>query len=481
MEKYDFKTDDIIISREEIHNYVPTLAEKVGYGFGDLSSSILWKVFSYYLPLFYSDIYGLSLSSTALLFLVVRIWDAVSDPFMGLIVDRTETRWGKFRPYLMWMAIPFAVSAILLFTTPPWGETGKLIWAYTTYILMMTTYTAINVPYGALLSVMTDDSDQRTNLACYRMFFAFAGSFVAMFAWEPLCNFLSSGTDILSIQDGWRNTMVVFAIVAVILFLLSFMSTHEHVYPLPSAPVFTDIKNLLLNRPWWMLTCTAMCTNLGNTIRGLTAAYYFKYYVGGATSIDIGIGGFLIFAGLFLAIGEGFNMVGTVIAAPTARRFGKKTTFIASSVIVIILSVIFFYLPVTNIGFILMMFMQILLSVFTGIVAPLVWSMYTDVSDYSMYKHGYSSTGIIFSSGTMAQKLGGALASSSVLWFFDYCGLQPNEPDQTEMALTGLRLAMSYIPAAITLVMVIALCFYPLSKSRMTQIYAKLSKTLTIE
>ena len=161
------------------------LKEKIGYGFGDMSSSMFWKIFSYYLPIFYSNIYGLSLADTGVLLLVTRIWDAVSDPMMGVIADRTQTRWGKYRPYLLWISLPFAVCGVLLFTTPDFGATGKLVWAYITYMLMMTVYTAINVPYGAMLGVMTDDSDTKTVFSSYRMFFAYGGSFIALFAWEP--------------------------------------------------------------------------------------------------------------------------------------------------------------------------------------------------------------------------------------------------------------------------------------------------------
>ncbi len=168
-----------------------TLKEKVGYGFGDMSSSMFWKIFSYYLPFFYSNIFGLTLADAGLLMLITRIWDAVSDPMMGVIADRTKTRWGRYRPYLLWIAAPFAIAGILLFTTPEWSYTGKLIWAYATYILMMTVYTDINVPYGAMLGVMTDDSNTKTVFSSYRMFFAYGGSFIALGAWEP-CAICSS-------------------------------------------------------------------------------------------------------------------------------------------------------------------------------------------------------------------------------------------------------------------------------------------------
>lgn len=167
-----------------------------------MSSSMFWKIISYYLPIFFSDVYGLSLSSTALLIFVTRIWDVVSDPIVGVIIDRTDTQRGKYRPYLLWFAVPFAIAGCLLFTTPAWGETGKLIWAYVTYILMTTVYSAINVPYASMLCLISDDSNERTVFSCYRMFFAFVGGFLAMCAWEPLCDLFACGTDILSLRDG---------------------------------------------------------------------------------------------------------------------------------------------------------------------------------------------------------------------------------------------------------------------------------------
>ena len=162
------------------------LREKIGYGFGDMASSMFWKVFSYYLPFFYANVFGIGLIETGILLLVTRIWDAVSDPMMGIVADRTKTRWGKYRPYLLWVAAPFSICGILLFTTPDWGQGAKLVWAYVTYILMMTVYTGINVPYGAMLGVMTDNSQEKTVFSSFRMFFAYGGSFIALFAWDPL-------------------------------------------------------------------------------------------------------------------------------------------------------------------------------------------------------------------------------------------------------------------------------------------------------
>ena len=187
-----------------------SLSEKIGYGFGDMASSMFWKVFSYYLPFFYANVFGLSLIDTGLLLLVTRIWDAVSDPMMGAVADRTKTRWGKYRPYLLWVAAPFSICGILLFTTPDWGYAAKLVWAYVTYIMMMTVYTGINVPYGAMLGVMTEDSQEKTVFSSFRMFFAYGGSFISLFAWDPLCS-LFRDTFGMSLQSSWQFAMIVIA------------------------------------------------------------------------------------------------------------------------------------------------------------------------------------------------------------------------------------------------------------------------------
>ena len=456
------------------------LREKIGYGMGDMSSSMFWKIFSYYLPIFYSDIFQLTLAQTATLMFVTRVWDTVSDPMMGVIADRTETRWGKYRPYLLWFAAPFAIAGVLLFTTPNWSESARLVYAYVTYILMMTVYTGINVPYASMLGVMTSDSQEKTVFSSFRMFFAYGGSFIALFAWEPLCNLFSEaigGTP----ADSWQGAMIVVASMCLCLFVGSFLLTREHVHVKGSAALGSDFKALLRNAPWWIITAGALCTNLFNTVRGATVAYYFKYYIGENAHIHLGTFEFLFFAGLFLAVGEVCNMIGVVSAVPLSKRFGKKTTFIASSIAMVVLSILFFYVPVSNGGFMMMLLLQIATSIFTGIVSPLVWSMYADVADYSTAEHGTASTALIFSSGSMAQKFGGAIAGSAVLLLFDAFGLVPNAAVQTESALLGMRLTMSYIPAAIAAVMALVIWIYPLTTSRMKEISEKLKAIETTD
>ena len=421
-----------------------SLSEKVGYGFGDMSSSMFWKIFSYYLPFFYSNIFGLRLDQVGVLLVVTRIWDAVSDPMMGIIADRTRTKWGKYRPYLLLMAVPFALSGIFLFTTPAVSPTMKLIWAYVTYIMMMTVYTGINVPYGAMLGVMTDDSDTKTVLSSFRMFFAYGGSFIALFCWEPLCNALGGyGT-----PAGWQHAMIVIAGLCLVLFLLSFAMTREKLHTESTSSIASDFGSLVRNAPWWILIGAALCSNLFNTVRGSTVAYFFNDVIGPDVHLNLGKWGFLFYAGLFLSIGEVCNMIGVAMTTPIAKALGKKTTYMLSFAALIVLSIAFFFVPKT--GYWWMIVLQVVISIFTGIISPLVWSMYADVSDFAENRDGTASTGLIFSSASMAQKFGGAFGGYAVMALLAAFGYNTAAGAvQTAEAVKGLWILMSWVPAAV--------------------------------
>ena len=459
------------------------LSEKIGYGFGDMSSSMFWKLFSYFLPFFYSNVFGLSLADAGVLMLVTRIWDAVSDPMMGILCDRTKTRWGKYRPYLLFFALPFAVCGILLFTTP---ENGKTLWAYVTYICMMTVYTGINVPYGSLLNVMTADSDEKSVLSSYRMFFAYGGSFIALFAWEPLCNMFDKARVVSAEAAGglasistspvaWNRAMIVIAACCFIFFIISFLLTKEHVKSESTVSVGQDLKLLLKNKPWWLLIGAALASNLFNTVRGTTTAYFFSDYL--LKTVEMAPQwAFLVSASIFLSIGEVANMVGVVIAVPMSKKLGKKSTYMVSMAVLIVLSIAFFFLPATTGGYWAMLLFQILISTFTGIISPLVWSMYADVADYSELKDGTASTGLIFSSASMAQKFGGAFGGSAVMWLLAAFGYNTVAGAvQTDTAILGLRILMSWGPALVAALSILVVWFYPLTKKKMEGVQAELA------
>lgn len=459
------------------------LSEKIGYGFGDMSSSMFWKIFSYYLPFFYSNIFGLSLAHAGTLLLVTKLYDAISDPVMGLIADRTSTRWGKYRPYLLWIALPFAIAGILAFYTPQTDNyTFKHIYAYVTYILMMTVYTAINVPYGAMLGVVTDDSREKSVFSSFRMFFAFIGSFISMGIFEPLLRLRSSVLGTLpekwTIADSapvdWTIALTVIGTICAVLFFLTFAMTREHVTESEMAKaeethkeekknsIMEDLKALFCNAPWWLLLGGGISLLLFNCIRGGAAAYYFADVLGVKAIYTLAI---------FLTVGEISQLVGVVVTVPVSEKIGKKATFIAVLVAITVFAAAVAFLPETPAGMWMLMAAQILICIAIGISSPLLWSMFADVADYSEYKNGSASTGLIFSSSSMAQKFGAAFGSAIVLWVLMAFGYD-NAKDavQTLEALATIKALISWIPAVGSAVGVLIMAFYPLTDKKMSEI-----------
>lgn len=467
------------------------LSEKIGYGFGDMSSSMFWKIFSYYLPFFYSNIFGLSLAHAGTLVLVTKLYDAVSDPVMGLIADRTNTRWGKYRPYLLWIAIPFAVAGVLAFFTPQTDNyTFKHVYAYVTYILMMTVYTAINVPYGAMLGVMTDDSREKSVFSSFRMFFAFIGSFIAMGSFEPLLKlrqsivgtFPAEWTLADSTPADWTIAVSVIGIVCAVLFILSFVMTRERVTEAEMAKepvkensnetaktsVAEDLKALVANGPWWMLLGGGIAILLFNCVRGGAAAYYFADVLGTNAIFTLA---------LFLTVGEISQLVGVVVTVPVSEKIGKKATFLLVLVAVTVLSIIVAFLPETPAGMWALLVSQILICVAIGINSPLLWSMFADVADYSELKNGRASTGLIFSSSSMAQKFGAAFGSAIVLWVLMAFGYDNAKGAvQTPEALATIKALISWIPAIGSAAGIAIMLGYPLTDKKMSEIHQELSK-----
>lgn len=467
------------------------LSEKIGYGFGDMSSSMFWKIFSYYLPFFYSNIFGLSLAHAGTLVLVTKLYDAVSDPVMGLIADRTNTRWGKYRPYLLWIAIPFAVAGVLAFFTPQTDNyTFKHVYAYVTYILMMTVYTAINVPYGAMLGVMTDDSREKSVFSSFRMFFAFIGSFIAMGSFEPLLKLRQSIVGTLpaewtladSTPADWTIAVSVIGIVCAVLFILSFVMTRERVTEAEMAKepvkensdetaktsVAEDLKALVANGPWWMLLGGGIAILLFNCVRGGAAAYYFADVLGTNAIFTLA---------LFLTVGEISQLVGVVVTVPVSEKIGKKATFLLVLVAVTVLSIIVAFLPETPAGMWALLVSQILICIAIGINSPLLWSMFADVADCSELKNGRASTGLIFSSSSMAQKFGAAFGSAIVLWVLMAFGYDNAKGAvQTPEALATIKALISWIPAIGSAAGIAIMLGYPLTDKKMSDIRQELSK-----
>ncbi len=451
------------------------LREKIGYGFGDLASSMFWKIFGMYLLFFYTDIFGLPAAAVGTMFLITRVWDTFFDPVVGVLADRTRSKWGKFRPFLLWFALPFGIIGTLMFITPGFNTTGKLVYAYVTYSLMMGVYSMINVPYASLLGVMSPDIKERNILSSFRMVFAFIGSFIALLLIEPLVKFFTGSSD-GNAQTGWTLGVMVIAILCVIFFLGCFLLTRERIKPISSGndSLKDDIRDLLRNRPWWILLGAGIAALIFNSIRDGAAVYYFKYFVQSDMTFRLPfISTALSLTTLYLVLGQTFNIVGIITVTPLSNRFGKKITYLGAMVAASALSLVFFFIQKESIG--LIMVMQCLISMCAGSIFPLLWSMYADISDYSEWKTGRRATGLIFSSSSMSQKFGWTLGGALTGWLLGYYGFKANVV-QTEDVQTGIRLMLSIFPAIGTLLSVIFVSFYPLNEKQMNTVTGELNK-----
>ena len=451
------------------------LTEKIGYGFGDMASSMFWKLFGAYLMIFYTDVFGLPAAVVGTMFLITRIWDSAFDPIVGVVADRTHSRWGKFRPYLLWLAVPFGIIGVLTFVTPDWSPTGKLVYAYVTYSLMMMIYSAINVPYASLLGVMSPNPKERNTLSTYSMTFAYIGSFIALLLFMPLVNFFSGNSkDLGDQQTGWTMAVVVIAILCIILFFGCFAWTKERVKPIKEAqnPLKEDLKDLFKNKPWWILLGAGVAALVFNSIRDGATVYYFKYFVVEEDYATVSFFGMsFVLSGLYLALGQAANIIGVIAAAPVSNRIGKRNTYMWAMIIATVLSVIFYWFDKEDL--IWMFVFQALISICAGSIFPLLWSMYADCADYSELKTGNRATGLIFSSSSMSQKFGWAIGTAITGWLLGFFGFQANAV-QSEEAISGIKMFLSFLPAVGTILSVVFISMYPLTEKKMKDITTEL-------
>lgn len=454
-----------------------TFKEKLGYGFGDAASSMFWKLFGMYLLFFYTDVFGIEAAAVGTMFLITRVWDSFFDPLIGILADRTETRWGKFRPYLLFLAIPFAVIGAFTFFTPAFSSADKVIYAYVTYSLMMIVYSGINVPYASLLGVMSPDPKDRNVLSTYRMAFAYIGSFITLLLFMPMVNYFSGNSKVIEDQQhGWFMAVIVIAVACALLFLFCFTFTKERVKPVreKQAPLKDDLKDLLRNRPWWFLLGAGISALIFNSIRDGATIYYFKYYVDEDLFGTINILNIpFVLSGLYLALGQAANLLGVILAAPVSNRIGKRHTYMGAMAAATVLSIVFYGLDSNDIVFIFIL--QALISICAGSIFPLLWSMYADCADYSEYKTGNRATGLIFSSSSMSQKLGWAIGTAMTGWLLAYFGFEANQVQNAE-TISGIRMFMSIFPAVGTILSVIFIYFYPLTENGLKSITTELER-----
>ena len=444
------------------------LREKIGYALGDAASGgITWKIMSVAFPLFFTNIFGLTFADAGLLMLIARMFDVVTDPLMGSIADRTQSRWGTYRPWLIFGAIPFGIVFALLLFTPDLGMTGKRVWAYGFYLLMMVMYTMVNVPYGSLLNVMTEDSDERNQFSAFRMVGAYAMGFVTLitFAWVQKW---AGGTP----QHQYAVVGAVFGLIATLMTLTCGLLTKERHKPVRAEKFsFRQFADLFRNKPWIYLTLIGICTNFFNGFRYAVAGYMLEYCLHG----DVTVSGLIINYTVFMTFGEVTCMIFGGLSPRFTKWVGsKRKAFAWSAVICAVTSVAFFFIPMDPKYIWLMIAMVILTSVGIGFYSPLLWSMYADVADYATEKNGTSSTGLIFSSGTMAQKFGSAISGALVALLLGLAGfISGTDPatGQTVVTITNesavqqmIWSIFSLFPAAIALLILLLLHFYPIKK-----------------
>lgn len=435
-------------------------SEKLGYGLGDMASNFFFQTFILYLLFFYTDVFGLPAAAVGLMFLVTRVWDAVSDPMMGVIADRTKTRWGRFRPYLLWMSIPYGLIGFAMFANPDLSQTGKLIYAYVTYTLMMTVYTAINVPYSALMGVMSHSSQERAVLSSFRFVLAFTGGFFIASMIVPLKNFLGGGDEAM----GWRLTMAFFAVCSIALFMVTFATTKERIDPPRPAKgsILKDFKDLARNRPWVVLFFAAIFNLTNVAIRDSSGLFFFKYFLEDESL-------FPIFGGESrIAI-----VLGLLCTGFLTRRFDKRHIMIVCMSFNAASFAAFFFVQPDQIW--LMHFLNTAGAFAAGPSIAVTWAMYADVADYSEWKLGRRTTGLIFSASQFAQKFGlaiGGFFGAQILGFFGYV---PNVV-QTEESLLGIRLMFSLIPAALAGLAIVAIFFYNIDRPLQQRIEKELGE-----
>lgn len=436
-----------------------SIREKIGYGLGDTASNLYFQMFIIYLLFFYTDVFGIPAAAAGTMLMLSRFWDAVNDPLMGIIADRTSTRWGKFRPYLLWISIPIGVIGIATFYTPDLSTSGKIVYAYVTYILMMMAYTAINIPYSALMGVLSPDTQERTSVSTYRFVLAFVGAFLVQGLTMPLVKLFGGDDQAV----GFPAAMAVFGVLATILFAVTFATTRERVQPpaTQQTSLRDDLGDLARNRPWLILLVMSIASLAYAIIRSGSTMYYFKYCVRNEGQ-----------ASLFMLTGTLAVIAGVASTQFLSRRLGKRRLYIAVMGLSSALTCLFYVVPPEQTGLIFA------LNVVTMLVmapqAPLIWAMYADTADYSEWQNGRRATGLVFSAATFAQKFGIALGGGAAGWLLAGFGFVPNA-EQSPEALRGIRMMMSVIPGVAAAVAALAALAYGLDDRTMKRIEDELA------
>ncbi|MCO4823184.1 MAG: MFS transporter [Flavobacteriaceae bacterium] len=437
-----------------------SIREKIAYGFGDTASNIIFQTVMMFLLIFYTDVVGLSPALVGTLFLVVRIFDAITDPLMGAMADRTKTKWGQFRPYLLWLALPFGLISILAFTTFDLSENGKIIYAFATYSLLMIAYTAINIPYSALGGVLTADPKERVSVQSYRFVFGMLGGLIVAAGTMPLVEYFGEGDKAL----GYQYTMIAMSILGVILFLLCFAGTKERVSP-PKEQNSTfkqDLSNLWKNDQWRILCLAGLLLLSGQVLRGTLAVYYVKYYLEQAELIT-----------LFMTLGMIGSILGCALSQYLAKRVCKIKAYIALQSIAAFICIISYFVSKEHINIAFTLFF--LWSFFLQMATPLLWAKMADTIDYGHWKTGVRITGMVYSAVVFFIKLGVAIGGALAGWLLAYYGYQA-DIEQTETTKNGILLSFTVFPAFGSILVAYVMRWYTLDTEKVAAIHQELQQ-----
>ena len=437
-----------------------SLSEKLGYGVGDMAANFVFQAMLALQLNYYTDTFGLTAAQAGMMFLVVGLGSAVFNPIMGVIADQTNTRWGKFRPWLLWTAIPFGVIGVLTFTTPNLSPGGKLIYAYITYSLLRFVYAVNNVPYAALTGVMTSDPDERTSIASWRQIFANSAGFIVQSLAIPMVVLFGKGNS----AKGYQWTMGTFCVIGAVLFVVSFAATKERIQPDPKqkSSLVRDLADLGKNGPWIALFLATLFYFIAVAMRGGVMLPFFKYNAGDQTLFS-----------WFNGFGLASLLVGVAFSSKLSKRFGKRDLFLVSMLLTTLFTAVLFVLPANATTIIIAS--EILRQLSFGISCPVLWAMMGDVADYGEWQTGRRATATVTSAVVFALWAGLALGGWITGLLFDAYGYVPNAP-QTASSLMGIRLVASVYAGLAFFATALCLIFYPLTRAKTQEIADELSE-----
>lgn len=433
--------------------------EKIAYGFGDTASNLIFQTVMLFLTFYYTDIVGLAPAAVGSMFLIVRIFDAVTDPLMGALADRTRTRWGAYRPYMLWLALPFALCSVLAFTSPPLPEDGKFLYAFATYTLLMLMYTAINIPYSALGGVMTADAKERVSVQSYRFVFAMVGGLLVTAFTMPLVNYFGDGDQAL----GYQRTMIVMSILGMVLFLLCFAGTKERLKPANEhvVPVKGQLKALWNNDQCRVLCAVAVVLLTGMVLRNTLAIYYVKYVLQRPDDVTA-----------FVTAGMIGSIIGCALANPVARRYCKIKVYTSLQIISAVICVVNYFVPAD--GWAIAITLHFLWGLFLQMATPLLWAKIADVVDYGEYKTHVRMTGVTYSTVVFFIKVGLAMGGAMAGWLLAAYDYEANvyKPEVAD----GVVLSFTLLPALASIAVAIIMRWYTLDMKKVESIQQEISQ-----